>query len=388
MNRAEKAAESLRILMPCYEFPPIGGGGSRVVDGLSRELVRLGHEVDVVTTRFRGGATSETVDGVNIYRVNCVRLKEHFSTLSEAAIYVAASLRKTRQLVARRGYDINHSHFILPDGFNARRIREATGLPYVITAHGSDVPGYNPHRVRFLHELLTPLWSGITRQASALVCPSRSLQELVAKRDPSLQTCRIPYGFDFGRYRKNDKPQRQILVVTRMLRRKGVQYLLRAVEQLPMRHEVHIVGDGPYLPTLRKLAAQVGAPVTFHGWLDNRSIELTRLYETSDIFVLPSERENFPVALMEAMDAGLAIVTTRGTGCSEVVGDTGVLVEPRDPAGIRSALESLLENPERVRRLGRAARDRLANEFAWPVIARRYIDLYATHRVASNRSAA
>jgi len=350
--------------------------------------VRLGHEVDVVTTRFRDQAASETVDGVNIHRVNCVRLKAHFSTLPEAATYVAASLSKIRGLVSRRGYDINHTHFILPDGFNARRIREATGLPYVITAHGSDVPGYNPHRVRFLHQLLAPLWRGVTHDASALVCPSRSLQELVAKRDPTLQTCLIPYGFDVGRYRTNGKRQRRILVVTRMLRRKGVQYLLRAVEGLPLRHEVHLVGDGPYLPTLRKLAAQAGVPVTFHGWLDNRSIELTRLYETSDVFVLPSERENFPVALMEAMDAGLAIVTTRGTGCSEVVGDTGVLVEPQDAAGIRRALESLLDKPERVRQLGRAARDRLANEFAWPVIARNYIDLYATHRVTSKRSAA
>ena len=367
--------------MPCYEFPPIGGGGSRVVDGLSRELVRQGHEVDVVTARFRGLATSETVDGVSIHRVNCVRLKEHWSTLAEAAIYVGASRSRIRELTSRKRYDINHPHFIFPDGFNARRTKEATGLPYIITAHGSDVPGYNPHRVRLLHQVLSPLWRGITREASALVCPSRSLQDLVAKRDPGLPTSLVPYGFDVGRYCYGGRRQRRILVVTRMLRRKGVQYLLRAVEELPMRHEIHLVGDGPYLPALRKLAARTRVTATFHGWLDNSSTELTRLYETSDIFVLPSEKENFPVALMEAMDAGLAIVTTRGTGCAEVVGDTGVLVEPRDTIGLRTALESLLNEPERVRRLGRAARDRLANEFAWPVIARRYLDLYATHRV-------
>ncbi len=374
--------------MPCYEFPPIGGGGSRVVDGLSRELVRQGHEVDVVTTRFRGRPPSEMVDGVNIHRVNCIRLKEHFSTLPEAAIYVAASMGKIRDLVSRRSYDVNHSHFIFPDGLNARRIKEASGLPYVITAHGSDVPGYNPHRVRLLHHLLSPLWGGITREASALVCPSRSLQELVAKRDPALRTARIPYGFDVGRYRNDSSRKRRILVVTRMLRRKGIQFLLQAVKELPLRHEIHLVGDGPYLPALRKLAAQAGVPVTFHGWLDNKSAELTRLYETSEIFALPSEQENFPVALMEAMDAGLAIVTTRGTGCAEVVGDTGVLVEPRDAAGLRTALESLLEKPERIRQLGRAARDRIATEFAWPVIARRYVDLYTAHRVQSSRPAA
>jgi glycosyltransferase involved in cell wall biosynthesis len=373
--------------MPCYEFPPIGGGGSRVVDGLSRELVRQGHEVDVVTTRFRGGPASEVVEGVNIHRVNCVRLKEHFSTLPEAALYVAASMGKIRDLVSRRSYDVNHPHFIFPDGFNARRIKDASGLPYVITAHGSDVPGYNPHRVRLLHHLLSPLWRTITREASALVCPSRSLQALVAERDPALRTSLIPYGFDVGRYRNDSRRERRILVVTRMLRRKGIQFLLQAAKQLPLRHEIHLVGDGPYLPTLRKLAVQAQLPVTFHGWLDNRSTELTRLFETSEIFVLPSERENFPVALMEAMDAGLAIVTTCGTGCEEVVGDTGVLVEPRDAVGLRAGLESLLKEPERIRRLGIAARDRIASEFAWPVIARRYVDLYAEHRVQSRRPA-
>jgi glycosyltransferase involved in cell wall biosynthesis len=374
--------------MPCYEFPPIGGGGSRVVDGLSRELVRQGHEVDVVTTRFRGAVESETVDGVNIHRVNCVRLKEHFTTLPEAATYVAASMGKIRKLVLRRSYDVNHSHFIFPDGLNARRIKETSGLPYVITAHGSDVPGYNPHRVRLLHHLLSPLWRGITREASALVCPSRSLQQLVSQRDPTLKTALIPYGFDVGRYRTDSNRKRRILIVTRVLRRKGIQFFLEAVKELPLRHEIHLVGDGPYLPHLRKLAARAGVPVTFHGWLDNRSPKLTRLFETSDIFALPSERENFPVALMEAMDAGLAIVTTRGTGCEEVVGDTGVLVEPRDAAGLRTALKPLLENPERIRRLGRAARDRIATEFAWPVVARRYVDLYTTHRVQSRRPAA
>jgi glycosyltransferase involved in cell wall biosynthesis len=371
--------------MPCYEFPPIGGGASRFVAGLSRELARQGHEVDVVTSRFRDLGKRERVDGVEIHRVSCVRLKEHWATLPEVATYLIAARRRIGELVSRKRYDINHSHFILPDGFNAHRIKRETGLPYVITAHGSDVPGYNPHQVRLIHRMVSPLWGEITREASALVCPSRSLQELVAERDPGLRTSLLPYGFDVGRYRYSDNRQRRILVVSRLLRRKGVQYLLRAVEGLPLRHEIHIVGDGPYKPALLKLAARTHTSVTFHGWLDNRSTELDRLYETSDIFVLPSDKENLPVALMEAMDAGLAIVTTSGTGCSEVVGDTGILVEPRDPDGLRAALESLVHDPERVRQLGRAARDRLAQEFAWPTIARRYVDLYAAHGLGQGR---
>jgi len=366
----------VRILMPCYEFPPLGGGGSRVVDGLSRQLVDDGHEVDVVTMGFRGLPGHEVVDGVNVHRVPCVRLKEHHCTMAEAAAYLFAAMARIKRLVARRSYDVNHTHFILPDGFNAFRVEKRTGLPYVITAHGSDVPGYNPHRARLAHRLLAPAWRRVTRGASMLVCPSRSIADLVTRQDPGLATTEIPYGFEIGRYRTDLPRRKRILVVTRMLERKGVQHLLQAVSDLPIEHELHLVGDGPSLPTLRKMAAGIGKTIVFHGWLDNRSEELTSLYESSEIFALPSEAENFPVSLMEAMSAGLAVVTTRGTGCEEVVGTTGVLVGPGNPSEIRAALEGLTGNPERCRELGAAARDRLGNEFGWPSVARRYVRVY------------
>ena len=141
----------MRILMPCYEYPPLGGGGSRVVDGLSRELVRQRHDVDVVTMAFRGLPRHEVVDGVHVHRVPCVRLKEHYCTMPEALTYLLAAHRRIHELVARNDYPINHTHFILPDGLNAAWVKRRTGLPYVITVHGSDVPGYNPHRVRLAH---------------------------------------------------------------------------------------------------------------------------------------------------------------------------------------------------------------------------------------------
>jgi glycosyltransferase involved in cell wall biosynthesis len=82
--------------------------------------------------------------------------------------------------------------------------------------------------------------------------------------------------------------------------------------------------------------------------------------------------------LLEAMAAGLAIITTRGTGCDEVVGDAGILVDPGDVGGLRAALEALTQDPQRCRLLGSAARLRLLNEFSWAGVARRYTALYAS----------
>jgi glycosyltransferase involved in cell wall biosynthesis len=161
-----------------------------------------------------------------------------------------------------------------------------------------------------------------------------------------------------------------------MLERKGVQYVLMALKGITLDREVHIVGDGPYLPTLRQMAQATGNNVTFWGWLDNQSPEFKELFETSGIFVFPSEAENFPIVLLEAMAAGMAIITTKGTGCAEVVGDAALLVKSRDAEAIREALIFLANNPERCRELGMAARQRLEENFGWTSVAKRYIALY------------
>jgi glycosyltransferase involved in cell wall biosynthesis len=97
------------------------------------------------------------------------------------------------------------------------------------------------------------------------------------------------------------------------------------------------------------------------------------------IFVLPSESENFPIVLLEAMAAGLAIITTRGTGCAEVVGEAALLVPPKDVAALRAALCRLLCEPALRAALGAAARRRLTENFGWPVVAREHVALYQRH---------
>jgi len=374
----------MKILKLSYEFPPLGGGGSRVVDGLSRELVRIGHEVDLVTMGFPGLPPFEIANGVRVHRVPNLRRRKHVCTAPEAASYFVSALKTVRRLTSENRYDLIHSHFIFPDGLLARSIQRSTALPYLITAHGSDVPGYNPHRLQAAHRILSPLWTRVVRNAERIVCPSESLRLLVAKKSGSEGNLTIiPNGIDPGKFRPDNPKGKRILIVTRMLERKGVQYFLKALERFPIDHEVNIVGDGPYLPTLRRMAKDQGNKVSFLGWLDNRSSKFQELFETSNIYVFPSEAENFPIVLLEAMAAGMAIITTGGTGCAEVVGDTAMLVPPKDPSAIREALSQLLSKPWQSKELGKAARKRLEENFSWPAIACRYIDQY--RNIVSNR---
>ncbi len=368
----------MRLLTLCYEFPPLGGGGARVVHGLSRELVRLGHQVDVVTMGWSNLPRREVVDGVQVYRVPCGRRALHVCTGGEALRYVLAAAPSALRLARRHRYDLNSTHFIFPDGAIAWLLRRRTGLPYIITAHGSDVPGYNPHRLRLAHRVLRPAWQEVVRGAAGLVCPSETIRRLVRERRESTEVICIPNGTDPDRFRPV-APGTRILSVGKMFERKGVQHLLRALEGVPLAQAVEIAGDGPYLPAIQEIAARTGVPVRFSPWLDHGSAEFTELFERSGIFVLASESENFPVVLLEAMTAGLAIVTTRGTGCAEVVGDAALLVPPKDVGALRAALLRLLGDPGLRASLGAAARRRLVENFGWPVIAKQYLALYQRH---------
>ena len=346
--------------------------------GLSRELVHMGHEVDVITMGWQGLPLEEDVDGVQVHRVPCARHAMHVCTAREALTYVLAAAPVAQRLARRRDYDLNHTHFIFPDGVIAWLLRRRNGLPYVVTAHGSDVPGYNPHRLRLAHKLLGPAWRAVVDDAAHLICPSETIRSLVLRRQPDTQITKIGNGIDPGRMQPTADGTR-ILSVCKMFERKGIQHLLRALEGVPLEHEVQIVGDGPYLPALQELAGRTRARVRFSKWLDNGSAELKQLYERSGIFVLPSESENFPVVLLEAMAAGLAIVTTQGTGCAEVVGDAALLVPPKDVGALREALCRLLCDPALRASLGAAARRRLVENFAWPVIAQQYLAVYRHH---------
>lgn len=368
----------MRILTLCYEFPPLGGGGSRVAHGLARELVRLGHQVDVITMGRPHLPPLRDEDGVQVHRVRCLRRADPVCTGPEAFTYLLAALPKALELTRRHRYDLNHTHFIFPDGVIAWVLWRTRRLPYVITAHGSDVPGFNPHRLQRAHQVLAPAWRAVVRDAAQLVSPSETLRALILRQRGAPEPVLIPNGVDPNRFRPSPHDTR-ILVVSKLFERKGIQLLLHALEGVPLDSPVAVVGDGPHLPALQALAAQTGVPTKFWGWLDNASPELTALYQESGIFVLPSQSENFPVVLLEAMAAGLAIVTTRGTGCAEVVGDTAILVPPNDVTALREALRRLLGDPALRASLGAAARRRLVEHFGWPVVAQRYVDLFRQH---------
>ena len=367
----------LNILKFCYEYPPLGGGGGHVAAGLSDQLSRMGHRVDLVTMRYKGLKAIERKKGLTIHRVPCIRQNLLVCHPHEMLSYLCMALPKALQLLRRNPHDIIHAHFIFPDGLLAMLASKISGLPFIITSHGSDVPGFNPDRFVIWHKMLRPAWKMILSECNQLVCLSRYIEFLLKAAMPDANTVIIPNGFSVGRFRTSRFPKKIILVVTRMFKRKGVQHLLKAVEGMPIGdYEIHIVGDGPYLKDLKLQAESMNTSVRFHGYVPNDSDFFRDLMERAAIFVFPSESDNFPMVLLEAMDAGLAIITTRNTGCEEVVGNAALLTDPGDVVGLRDALRTFIENPSLRLKFSESARNRLDENFNWPVVAGRYVDIY------------
>lgn len=361
----------MRILCINYEYPPIGGGGASACKGLLESFVREGHEVDIVTTGMKGLPEYEKVQGVNIYRVRCIRRHKHYATTPELISQVWPSYKKAVELIKKNKYDINHTHFIVPSGLVSYLIKRKTGLPYIVTAHGSDIAGYNPDRFSMMHAIMGPLWRMIVKNSAAVTAPSDFLKGLI-NNSMKMPVEVIPNGFS-AKPAAELQRENQILVVTRMFERKGVQFLLEALQDAPKGWQVLIAGDGPYLPTLKSRASELGVSVKFLGQVPND--EIFEIYLKSRIYVFPSMVENFPVVLLEAMAAGCAVITTTAPGCAEVVGDSAIKVEAGSAEPIRNELHSLMNDPEQIERLGRLGQERV-KIFAWPVITAKYIKAF------------
>jgi glycosyltransferase involved in cell wall biosynthesis len=155
---------------------------------------------------------------------------------------------------------------------------------------------------------------------------------------------------------------------------KGLDVLVEAARRAQAPVRLEIFGDGTERQALERQAREAEVDARFHGFVPDLPERLGGL----DVLAQPSRADNLPVAVLEAMAAGLPVVGTRAGGIPELVLDreTGLLVDPEDPAGLASALDTLAADPELRRRLGHAARARASAEFSPEALARRTISLY------------
>lgn len=187
----------------------------------------------------------------------------------------------------------------------------------------------------------------------------------------------VPNGLDpiFARIRRApDAASGPLIYFGRIDSDKGVLVLIEALSRLGFETPpLLIVGRGPLEGAVRARAAALGLGerVRLIGWKE--PAELAALLASARLAVLPSLAESFGLAMVEAMAAGVPLVTTRAGAVPEVVGDPpgARMVPPGDTPALARAIKQLLDNPEAAEHLGRAGRLR-AKHYSWEATARTY----------------
>ena len=343
----------------------------------------------VLVPRVPGAARREATGGISVERFRY--FPRRWEDLADGAILENLRLRRSRWLqvlpfvlaeawalrraVRRHRPDVLHVHWIVPQGVAA--LLAARDVPWLVTTLGGDVYALSD-------PVSSRLKRAVLRRAGAVTAMNADMTaRLVAQGAPAQHTHVLPMGADVTAVRAAGvgvaRQPGRILFVGRLVEKKGLAVLLDALRRVRTPGwSLEVVGDGPLRPALE--AAAAGLPVTFRGALPRTG--LARAYARSEVVAVPSvaaasgDQDGLPVALLEGMAAGCAVVGSRIAGIDAAVldGDSGLLVPPGDAAALAAALEELLGDPEKRAKLGTAARAR-SEEFSVDTVGARYRSL-------------
>jgi glycosyltransferase involved in cell wall biosynthesis len=290
--------------------------------------------------------------------------------------------------------DVAHAHFWM-SGLAAVTAGRARGVPVVQTYHAlgsvkkrhQGAADTSPvRRIAYEREL------GRVADRVIVQCEDE-IRELIRLGVPRARMTLVPSGVNTERFRPSGpavprEPGRpRILTVARLVERKGIEDLIRALPTIP-RAELVVVGGppagelgtDPYARRLRRLAA--GCRVTDRVRLAGAvpAHEMPAWYRSADVLAATPWYEPFGLTALEAMACGVPVVASAVGGLADTVVDgiTGDLVAPRNPAGLSATLRRLLADEVRRISYASAALDRAVSSYAWPRVASRLARVYAS----------
>jgi glycosyltransferase involved in cell wall biosynthesis len=363
-------------------FLPRTGGIERHLVDLARVLAARGRQVEIVTAT-PGSEVVPELPGVPVVRLD-VPLLPGWQT-----VYRPRDGAALAELFAARGYDLIHAHSIYsPLALAATHAGRVLRVPTVLTAH-SLVRYACIALFRVLdYRLMWSSWPQVITAVSEAVAADLRRASFAAEVQVLPNGLCLPPAQTHPLRRARDPFT--IVCVSRLVARKRPLALLRAFarlrdrlgERAAARCRLVFLGGGPLYDELHELAGRLGVAdrVELRGWSSPEEVALA--LTGADVFALPTRKEAFGLAALEAAAAGLPVVTLRGSGAAElftpgvVGGDQTV-----DDAGVTDALARLVADPALCARLGERAR-LLAERFAWAGIIERTLQLY---RLAAQR---
>lgn len=296
-------------------------------------------------------------------------IRTHPFAVIQVPFLIASEWFAVRRVTRATAPHVIHAHWLIPAGVSVRGL--ARRMPLVVTTLGGDLYALNGRMGRWLKHRVVAAARVVTVMNTDMAARVAQL----GGRDVRV----MPMGARFSTVTAVAAPAGaplRVLAVGRLVPKKGFDVLLTALRDVPDAH-LTIAGDGPSREGLRSAAAELGDRVTFAGQLGRDQLDAA--YAAADVAVFPSvpavsgDQDGLPVAMLEAMGSGLAVVASDLPGLNEAVidGVCGVLVAPGDAAALAAAIGELAAKPARRRALGEAARAR-AGEYSLDAVGAGY----------------
>jgi glycosyltransferase involved in cell wall biosynthesis len=305
------------------------------------------------------------------------------------------------RMVRSGDFDLVHLHNPMPALEMARIARacRSAGVPYLVSTHGFNeiangarVYGFGRARRLAWDALVTRPVHQAVRGAAAVLGLSPADREIVASMGFAGQFAVVPNGVvlpgpfdadeDCAIRTRLGVPARRAGELTCMFLanhtpNKGLPLLLEAFDGLGCPYTLIVGGEKraeiDYGLAARPRRADQRIVVT--GRLSDREVQA--LFRRSDLFVFPTLADTFPLVVLEAMSHGLPVLASRVGGIPyQLDRESGRLVEPGDVRALRDAIGALANQPDRLREMGRHARERVAREFTWEKAAGRALAEY------------
>ena len=365
-------------------------------------LRRSGVEVEVLAPSYRG-SPSQSIGGVMVHRfryapaaletlthdmpaLDRIRRNPLFASLLPA--YVTSGAAAARRIARKGNFDVVHAFWPIPHGIFGVAARDASQAALVSTFFSAELNWKGATRSVF-----APILRRIVERSDAVTVISSYTGQRLREYVPDLETPIIPFGaaatqkLEHANASTRSRDDRfELLFVGRLVRRKGVDVLLRAAKVLKddSRLRIRIVGEGPERPSLEAVARELGVleTVSFEGLIDERRIDA--MFAGCDALVLPAivtetgDTEGLGVVLIEAMGYGKPVIASAAGGIVDVVSneDTGLLVPPGDASALASAIRRAMDDPEQMRAIARRGTAFAESAFGWDAIVGRLIEVY------------
>lgn len=364
--------DAMRVLFWSELYWPYIGGAEVFGAKLIRGLRARGHDFVVVTSHDHLDLPDDDeLDGVRIRRLP-LRRALRSGEMRDFAASLAGAARLKREVEP----DLIHVNGVGPSLLAHLRTSSASASPWLLTLQQEILASQTGSGETLLAQALGCAdWvSGVS---GAVVEQARRLVPAIAARSSVLYNAVDP-----PQVAPAPLPRATCLCLGRLVEAKGFATALDAFALLRSRipdAALIVAGDGPLRADLEARAARLGIAdaTSFRGW-----VAPERVHETIDeatVVLLPSLREGLPVVAVQAALRARPIVAARVGGLPEIVvdGETGVLLDSRDPSRWADAVEGLLRDPTRAVTLGDAARRHALTAFAWDATVAGYDALYS-----------